>query len=81
MSKRGAEVFRIAFVALIRHGGARIAGRKAQWSLGYGYGASHGIGDLEGLREGADDVRYATLLMKRIEEARHSGTLQAKVVA
>jgi len=36
---------------------------------------------LEGLREGADDVRYATLLMKRIEEARDSGTPEAKAVA
>ena len=29
---------------------------------------------LEALREGADDVRYATLLMNRIREARTDGT-------
>jgi len=36
---------------------------------------------LEAMREGADDVRYATLLMEQIEEARDSGTPQAKAVA
>ncbi len=44
VSKRGAEAFRIAFVALIGDGGIRIAGDKTQWSPGYG--ASHGIGEL-----------------------------------
>ncbi len=44
MSKRGAEAFRIAFVALIGDGGVRITGCKAQWSPGYG--ASHGMGEL-----------------------------------
>ena len=36
---------------------------------------------LEGFREGADDVRYATLLMKRIEETRKNGMPEAKAVA
>jgi hypothetical protein len=36
---------------------------------------------LEAVREGADDVRYATLLLKRIEEARQNGTPEAKAVA
>ena len=36
---------------------------------------------LEALREGVDDVRYATLLMKRIEEARQNGTPEVKAVA
>ena len=29
---------------------------------------------LEAMREGADDVRYATLLLRRIENARQNGT-------
>jgi len=36
---------------------------------------------LEALREGADDVRYATLLMKRIREAQSDGTAAAKAAA
>jgi hypothetical protein len=36
---------------------------------------------LEAVREGADDVRYATLLLKRIEEARQNGTPEVKAVA
>ena len=36
---------------------------------------------LEGFREGADDVRYATVLMQRIEDARQNGTPAAKDAA
>ena len=36
---------------------------------------------LEAFREGADDVRYATLLMNRIEEARRSGKGEAMALA
>ncbi len=36
---------------------------------------------LAGLREAADDVRYATLLMKRIERTRQNGSTAAKAVA
>ena len=36
---------------------------------------------LEAFREGADDVRYATLLMNRIEEARRSGESEAMALA
>ena len=36
---------------------------------------------LEAMREGVDDVRYATLLMKKIEQAREKGTLEAREVA
>jgi len=36
---------------------------------------------LEGFREGADDVRYVTLLMKRIEETRKNGMPESKAVA
>ncbi len=36
---------------------------------------------LEALREGSDDVRYATLLLTRIDETRQSGTPQVKAVA
>ena len=36
---------------------------------------------LEALREGIDDVRYATLLMQRIEQTRRDGTPEAKAVA
>lgn len=36
---------------------------------------------MEALREGIDDVRYATLLMQRIEQTRQHGMVEAKVVA
>ena len=36
---------------------------------------------LEALREGADDIRYATLLMTRIEDIRQNGTTEAKALA
>jgi hypothetical protein len=36
---------------------------------------------LEALREGVDDVRYATLLLQRIERTRQHGTAEAKAVA
>ena len=36
---------------------------------------------LEALREGVDDVRYATLLMQRIAQTRQHGVADAKVVA
>ena len=36
---------------------------------------------LEALREGIDDVRYATLLMQRIERTRRHGAVDAKAVA
>lgn len=36
---------------------------------------------LEGFREGADDVRYASLLMKRIKETRKNGMPAAKAMA
>jgi len=36
---------------------------------------------LEAMREGADDVRYATLLLKRIEGTRQNGTPKARAVA
>ena len=42
VSKRGAEVLRIAFLAVIGDGGVTMAGDKAPLNLGYG--ASHGIG-------------------------------------
>jgi hypothetical protein len=36
---------------------------------------------LEAVREGADDVRYATLLLREIAEALRSGTAEAKAIA
>jgi hypothetical protein len=36
---------------------------------------------LEALREGSDDVRYATMLMMKIKEARESGVPEAKRIA
>ena len=36
---------------------------------------------LEALREGADDVRYATLLMNRIRESQKDGTAASKAAA
>ena len=36
---------------------------------------------LEAIREGADDVRYATLLMQRIEAERQTGTPDEQEVA
>jgi hypothetical protein len=57
-------------------------GRGADYNIAYPT-ANGAVGTLAlaGLREAADDVRYATLLMQRIEAARQHGAPAAKAVA
>ena len=60
VNKRGAEVLRIACLALMRHGGITICGDKARGSVGYD--TSHGVEELRVDRLG---VRWEPVAVPR----------------